>query len=297
MPFQSSTIEMQVIEALPELRPAAERYWADEGPPGEDSGNYIFFWFVVTRYVEVLLAMPEGRGRDRLLARAYGLIDGMLDQHSERDVRDLAYIEFLESMSPWWHSRSLPFLGPNAISELDRCEPAWRMRSPVHAEADLEREISDLYGVRDIVLAELADEGVQIAQVPGISAPRTWQPVPGIELARAMPDAVAFVSCFGTSEPYVLCPIAEVACDDASLERLAMDLADIENMEPNQRSKARTGFYRIAEGERVSGMTGPDGDKHPRWKGSLWIADQFAAKGLEESIRDVLAGRRAGLRT
>ena len=295
MPFQYSTIETQVIEALPELRPAAEHYWADEGAPGEDSGNYIFFWHVVTRYVEVLLAMPEGGGRDRLLVRAYGMIEAMLDPQSDKDVHNLAYIEFLESMWPWWYSRSLTFLGPNAIAELDRCEPGWRARSPEHAEADPARDIIDIYGVRDIVLDELADEGVQIAQVPGISAPRAWQALPGIEMARAMPDAVAFVSCFGTSVPFVLCPIAEVVCEEASLERLAMDLADIEHREPNQRSKAQAGFYRIAKGERVWGMTGDDGRKHSRWTGRLWITNRFVVKGLEKSIRDVLAGPSAVL--
>lgn len=295
MPFEYSAIETQIIEALPELRPAAERYWDDEGPPGEDSGPYIFFSSVVTTYVDVLLAMPEGGGRDRLLARAYGLIDGMLDRQSEKDVRDLAYIEFLESMGLWWYSRSVRFLGPNAVAELFRWEPGWRTRPPEHAEADPDRDIIDIYGVRDIVLAELAGEGVQIAQVPGISAPRRWQPLPEIETARAIPDAVAFVSCYGTSVPYVLCPIAEVACEQTSLERLAMDLADIEHREPNQRSKARAGFYRIAKGERVWGMTGAEGREHSRWTGRVWIADQFVAKGLERSIRDVLAGRSAGI--
>jgi len=295
LPFEYSAIETQIIEALPELRPAAERYWDDEGPPGEDSGPYIFFSSVVTTYVDVLLAMPEGGGRDRLLARAYGLIDGMLDRQSEKDVRDLAYIEFLESMGLWWYSRSVRFLGPNAVAELFRWEPGWRTRPPEHAEADPDRDIIDIYGVRDIVLAELAGEGVQIAQVPGISAPRRWQPLPEIETARAIPDAVAFVSCYGTSVPYVLCPIAEVACEQTSLERLAMDLADIEHREPNQRSKARAGFYRIAKGERVWGMTGAEGREHSRWTGRVWIADQFVAKGLERSIRDVLAGRSAGI--
>ena len=290
MPFEYSALEAQVVDALPELRPAAEHYWADEGAPGEDSGNYIFFWHVVSRYVEVLLAMPEGGGRDRLLARVYELVEGMLDAQSDKDVHDLAYIEFIESV-PWWDSRSRPFLGPNAIAKLGGPWP-----TPSRAEADPERDIIDIYGVRDIVLIELADEGVRVAQIPGISAPRTLAPLPGIEIARATPDAVAFVSCFGTSVPFVLCPIAEVVCDEASLERLAMDLADIEHREPNQREKARAGFYRIAKGERVSGMTDGAGRKHSRWIGRLWIADQFAAKGFEKSIRDVLAGRSAGLK-
>ena len=42
-------------------------------------------------------------------------------------------------------------------------------------------------------------------------------------------------------------------------------------------------------------MTGAEGREHSRWTGRVWIADQFVAKGLERSIRDVLAGRSAGI--
>jgi len=288
--FEYVSIETQVVEFLPELRPAAERYWADEGPPGEDSGPYALFGSVVTPFVEVLLAMPKGGGRDRLLARAYELVDGMLGQERDIDVHDLAYVEVLEWMGPWWYSRSLPFLGPRAIAELDRWEDDWRARSAQPAKADQEREIIDIYGVRDVVLAELTDEGITVGQIPGISAPRQWQRLPGIETARAVPDAVAFVSCYGTSQPYVLSPIADVVCEEVALERLARDLADAESGEPNRGSKAQAGFYRIAEGERVWGMADGSGRKHSRWTGRLWIVEQFAAKGLEESIRNVLAG-------
>ena len=72
--------------------------------------------------------------------------------------------------------------------------------------------------------------------------------------------------------------------------------ADVENTEPNERSKAHAGFYRIAVGERVWGMTGAAGDKHSRCAGRLWIADQFVVKGLEKPIRDVLTGLTAGLK-
>jgi hypothetical protein len=85
-----------------------------------------------------------------------------------------------------------------------------------------------------------------------------------------------------------------VKCAEASLGTLAQDLADIDNQEPNQRSKAEVMFLRIPLGERVGNMN--DGDrKHIRYEGTVWIADKFERKGLADSIKDVLQGARDSL--
>jgi hypothetical protein len=285
LPFAYQTIEMQIVEALPELRTVAEHYWAEEGPPGEDSGPYIFVSSVFQAYVEVLLAMPDSPGRDRLLTRAFALIEEMFGA-ADQMVRDLAYIEFLEYMTPWWYARCRSFLGPRCAGTVWE----WAKTADAMAGPDTEREIIDLHGVRGVVLTELSSEGVEPTLVPGISAPRTWQRLPGLEAARGLPDAVAFVSGFGTSHPYVICPAVDVACDGASLERLAGDLFDIEGEEPGQRWKAQVGFYRIARGERVWGMSHGGSRAYARWTGHLWVAELFEARGLAGKIRNVLAG-------
>jgi hypothetical protein len=51
--FQYSQIEQQLVDALPEIRPAADFYWQTEGAPGQDSGPYIFFEQLFASYVEV----------------------------------------------------------------------------------------------------------------------------------------------------------------------------------------------------------------------------------------------------
>jgi hypothetical protein len=294
VPFEYARIETQVIEALPELRPAAERYWADMGGPGEDGAPYILFSDVVQTYVHVLLALPESLARDRPLARAYELVDRMLDS-ADKDVRDLAYIEMLEAESPWWYARSLPFLGLTAQAELDQWEGGWRESAGKGAEADVEREIIDLYDVREIVLQQIQAEGVSLPQIPGITSPRPWQLLSGIDVARDNADAVAFVSGFGTTIPYVLCPVADVSCDEGALERLAGDLFDIDGNEPGHRWKAQARLYRIMLGERVWNLGRGRSGEHARWRGSLWIAGRFEELGLGQPIRDVLAGRIPGL--
>jgi hypothetical protein len=69
--FRYSEIERQIVEALPEIRPAAEFYWKTEGEPGQGCGPYIFFEGLFACYVEVLLWLPSGLRRDELLQRAF----------------------------------------------------------------------------------------------------------------------------------------------------------------------------------------------------------------------------------
>lgn len=157
-------IERQVVEVLPELRPAAEQYWKVEGPPGSDSGPFIFFGATVDSYVTILLAMPDSPRRDHILRRAFSMIETMLLQDDDA-VRDLAFIGLLESRGAWWWRRALPFMGPASQGELDRYEPWWRGETAASTADDA--EFIDLYGVRAIIARELADDGISLDDVPG----------------------------------------------------------------------------------------------------------------------------------
>jgi hypothetical protein len=288
------SIEAQISDWLHELRPAAQRYWEDEGQPGHDPGPYVFVGQVFEPYIEILLAMRESRERDRLLTRAFSLLEAMLSC-DDKYVRDLAFIQFLENADPWWLARGKPFLGSAAVAELRRYHPDWRQALDVAAAADNEREIIDLCGVRDIVLMELRSEQVGERDVPGISAPRVWQALPSLETAQKVPGTVAFVSCFGTSRPYVIAPTTDVYCDTATLRRLATDLATCDAEEPDQPSKAAVYFFPIREGERVWQMNGQGSGRHARWEGARWIAPRIKGLGHESSVIDVLAGSRTRL--
>lgn len=145
-----------MIEALPELRPAAERYWS------EASGDYLPYLFiggVLAPYVEALLAMPSSRGRDRLLRRAFRFIEEMLG--GNENVVDLAFIELLENQPAWWFKQAAEFLGPRAVQELDTCTPDWRELQNDHSTT-----ITDPYGVRQVIASELGAEGVKLDDVP-----------------------------------------------------------------------------------------------------------------------------------
>lgn len=285
------SIEAQIVEWLPELRPAAERYWEQEGQPGQDSGPYIFVSQVFSTYVEVLLAMDESRTRDHLLGRAFVFLDDMLASN-DKNVRDLAFIEFLENAEPWWLGRAKPFLGSKGQAELRTYNSNWPRAIDVGAASDLERDIIDLSGVRDVVMTEIGADVIGNRGVPGISALREWHALPSLEAAREVEEAVVFISCYGTSHPYVVAPAREVYCDEGALRRLAVDLATRDGEEPDQQSKAGVYFFPIRTGERVWQMNDPSAGPHARWEGVLWIAQRVRELGLEPSARDVLAGSR-----
>jgi hypothetical protein len=286
-------IEQRLADALPELRLAVDVYAREEGPPGEDPGAYIFFESMFAKYVEVLLSMRGSAGRDRLLARAFDFVESML-RSDDRNVRDLALIGLYEHRDSWWYGRALPFLGPASRAELDRYEAGWLEGAGGEWGPDPDRDIIDLYGVRDVVLSELRHEGRVVKDVPGITAPRSWERLSGLEQARMGNDGVAFLSSFGTSHPFVLCPVSEVRCDESVLLELARDLADIDPREPNQRDKAQAAFFRIRSGERVWNM--PIGNaKHARYDGTLWIAERFVKRGLAPAIKATLSNVRQQL--
>jgi hypothetical protein len=96
----------------------------------------------------------------------------------------------------------------------------------------LERDIVDLHGVRDVVMAEIGTD-VGDGDVPSIRAPREWQALPSLETARELEGTVVFVSCYGTSRPYVVAPAQQVLCDVDTLRRLAADLATRDGEEPD----------------------------------------------------------------
>ena len=286
-------IEKQLADALPELQSAAHVYATEEGPPGEDPGAYIFFESMFACYVEVLLAMREGSGRNRLLARAFSFVEEML-RSEDRNVRNLASISLFEGRDLWWCGRALPFLNPALQAEFDQFDSHWTDAAALDCGADPEREIIDLYGVRDVLWRELRDEGYGVLDIPGISAPRSWERFAHLERARHDDNAVAFLSCYGTSHPYIVCPVAEVHCDEPALVQLSRDLADIDPCEPNQNEKSQVAFFRILFHERVWNMK-IDAMQHARFNGMLWIAEQFVQRGLLSDIQAVLSGHQRRL--
>ena len=125
MELQYSDIEVAFVDALPELRPAAERYWSIEGQPGQDSGPYIFYESMFASYLQILLALEPASGRSRLLKRAFGFLERMLTS-ADPEVENLAYVATLEGQEAWWLTRAEPFLGPRTVAHLDRWMPGWK---------------------------------------------------------------------------------------------------------------------------------------------------------------------------
>jgi hypothetical protein len=154
-------IERQIVEALPEIRAAAEFYWKTEGDPGQDSGPYIFFEQLFATYVEVLLWLPVGPRRDELLSRAFDLVEQMLGS-MDRDVQNLAAIGFYEDRDPAWLKRARAFVGSHGRAYLNGYHPLWP--ECIAANDQIPPEILDGYHVRAVIARELS---LHMKEVPG----------------------------------------------------------------------------------------------------------------------------------
>lgn len=159
--FNYSQIELQLVEALPEIQPAADFYWQTEGAPGQDSGPYIFFEQLFATYVELLLWLPSSPRRDDLLRRAFAVFERMFES-ADRDVRDLVAIGLFEGRDPAWLKRAKPFVGRCAAGWLAAYHDGWRDCSAVNDR--IVPKILDGYHVRTVIARELQ---LPEAQVPG----------------------------------------------------------------------------------------------------------------------------------
>ena len=159
--FQYSQIEQQLVEALPEIRPAAEFYWQTEGAPGEDSLPYVFLQELFATYIEVLLWVHPTPRRDELLRRAFAVSDQMFDS-ADQKVRELVAIGLFEGRDPAWLKRAKPFVGRRAAAWLRTYHECWRICSGANDE--IVPKILDGYHVRTVIARELE---LPEAQVPG----------------------------------------------------------------------------------------------------------------------------------
>ena len=160
MSLTYSRIEQQLTDALPEVRPAAERYWREEGREGDDSGAYIFIESLFFTYLQVLLAMESSSSRDNLLRRAFDFVDEMMASHDDAIV-DLAVVGIFEGREGWWWASAAAFLGERTRAVLDQFQPDWRLNSTTtEVPTDGERRnIIDLFGVREVIAMRTTDDG------------------------------------------------------------------------------------------------------------------------------------------
>ena len=147
MQLDYSRIETQLVEQLPELRPAVERYWQAEGAPGKDAGPYILFEDIFRPYVDMLVAQPPGETRDRLLRRAFDFTEACL--RSGGELHDLAAIAVFEDQSKSWFTLAEPFMGIQSLHEAHKFE--WPAANKTVSDSG-----PDLYRVHDLVGALLS---------------------------------------------------------------------------------------------------------------------------------------------
>ena len=167
MPLVYAQIEEQLAEALPELRPAAERYWRAEGLPGADCGPSIFIEEMFATYLEIRLALDFSPARENLLRRAFAFVGDML-LSDDREVADLAAVSIFESRVPWWWARAKRYFPASALAKLDRVEPDWRLYTTSSEQPTVQekRDIIDRYDVRSVIASEVTADGLCRTRFP-----------------------------------------------------------------------------------------------------------------------------------
>jgi len=281
-------IDRHLVEALPALLVPHARCLAQDFD-GEHPGQYNVFEPVFRACLDILLALPAGPARDDLLRRAFVFVELLL-QSPDREVPTLAKIAVFEGQSRWWFARATAFIGPAARAFLDVYEERWRGATEPRAPPDPEREVIDLFGVREALLRALGAEVAGLPAIPGVGAPYKWQRLVELHAARRNPDAVVFLSCFGTGDPLVVAPVAAVACGPVALLQLARDLAARARPEPDGREYAVSACYAIPVGERVWRLRVGE-QENGRYTGALWFAPRLLAQGVGGHVEQVLAGR------
>lgn len=102
--------------------------------------------------------------------------------------------------------------------------------------------------------------------------------------AYAGADAVAMLEGDAGGQTYVVCPVALIRCDEATLNRLLLDIDAREWRDPDS---ARLSFFPATVGQNVGGGMGgglvTDG---------VWVHARLREQGLEPPIRAVLLGKR-----
>lgn len=160
-----SEIERQLVRALPELSPAAVRYWKYWGQPGEDPGPYVFVDEVLNRYVEILLWLPSSPRRDELLRRAFGFVEMMLLSQDSR-VKELAFVEFYEGCDGAWLRLARDFVGEQGREYLKRWNESWSESGRLDVTELIPGRIEEGCHLRALISRELQ---IPMGDVPGES--------------------------------------------------------------------------------------------------------------------------------
>lgn len=112
-----------------------------------------------------------------------------------------------------------------------------------------------------------------------------YAPLRTLAEAHAADDGVVVLEADWGGQILVVAPAAEVACDEAVLCQLLLDLDDLA-WPCNERMGTALCFERAAVDAGISGGMGGG-----RVTGDVWVHAEFVQAGLEPQVRAVLAGR------
>jgi hypothetical protein len=259
------TVHEDLLAALPDLRAPYQRLFDDwDTGGGEPPGQYIVFSDTYGKLLEVTLTLREGTaGREEVLRQALDFGEAMLSA-PDAAVNDLAIDALAERLDGH----------PDGRAVAERLGgPALRAWFKAYGQADWQGpepdEIIDLWGVREAIAPRFP--GTRPHELPGISYPSASPDLESLDAARAAKDAVVMLAAYGTTHLCAVMRANEVGADPATLDDLAVQLAEIVGGEL-PRGGPSTKYLRIPRGERVWNMHTGD-ERHCRLWDEPWVAD------------------------
>lgn len=277
------------IKEFPEFSESYS-YFFNDNEVNEDEYQYIFYEDLVVTIIDILLGMRETTKGNELLKRLFSFVE-VLTCSDDTEVTNLAYIAFFEYRDDVWLKKASHFMTSNLVNKLLGYIPV-RSNNISSSHLTSEDDINDLYGVRIDLYKILSDYGIRNYEIPGITSIERYNQYKTISEAKIDNNSALFLGRFGTSRPYVVCPVNKVNCDENKLALLLEYLVQNDIMYVDDNKSTSMYFFSTPNGERIWNMDSFT-SKHMRYSFDIWINPCF--KTIEHKVVSFLLSGRIDL--
>lgn len=262
-------------------------YFFKDNEVCEEEWQYIFYENLVCVILDILLAMDYSKKRNELLKRLFTFIESMI-YSEDIDVVNLTHIAFFEYRDYTWLRKASHFMSENLVEEISEYIPmeGQYIDKP---DIDIDEETNDVYGVRIDLYNVFLNYGVKNYEIPGITSIESYDQYKTIGEAKKDNNSAVFLGRFGTSLPYIICPVSKVNCDENTLRSLSEYLVEYDLETKDDNKSISLYIFSILNGEKIWNMNVAT-HKHTRYNFDIWINPCF--KKIEQNIMDVLSSGR-----
>lgn len=262
------------IEEFPEFKRSYTNFFIDN-EVREDEFQYIFYEGLVERILHILLTMKENWKRTDLLRKLFTFIEQMVCSNND-EIINLAHIAFFEYRDDLWYIKSWNFMSLNLINMTRGDDFDYNFCDDNVDVCDSE-EIIDLFGIRIDLYNIFKGLGIKNDEIPGITSIEAYKQYDTLADAKKDSNTVMLLGRFGTSIPYIICPVAKINCDEKTLERLSEYLVKKDRKIKDANKVITRYYFSMPKGERIWNMNS-NIYKHSRYNFEVWVNTSFNRK-------------------